>query len=70
MVNSIEQPRVRSQASLHQVINTLKSAAKIFEIDYCCPLYPAGLALAMRGSPPFPFLVIAVPSLEFRGTYT
>jgi hypothetical protein len=35
MVNSIEQPRARSQAS-HQVINTL---AKRFEIDYCCQLY-------------------------------
>jgi len=45
MVNSIEQPRVRSQASLQQVINTLKPAAKIFEIYYCCQLYPAGLAL-------------------------
>src|SRR5712664_1815727 len=38
MVNSIEQPRARSQAS-HQVINTLKPAAKRFEIDYCCQLY-------------------------------
>jgi len=51
MVNSIEQPRARSQAS-HQVINTLKPVAKRFEIDY---YIPAGLALkgyAGKRSPP------------------
>jgi len=54
MVNSIEQPRARSQAS-HQVINTLKPAAKDLKLIIVVNYIPAGLALkgyAGKRSPP------------------
>jgi len=35
---------VKSQVSLRQVVNTLKAAAKIFEIDHLVNYIPAGLA--------------------------
>ena len=63
MVNSIEQPRGRSQAS-HQVINTLKPAAKRFELIIVVNYIPAGLALkgyAGKPSPPG----IKTPSLPY-----
>ena len=50
MVNSIELPRARSQAS-HQVINTLKPAAKRYEIDIVVNYIPAGLALKGYAGP-------------------